>query len=95
MPARSVNRSDRRGRLRYDSAVKPPIGEGSSLEERSRRRRERLVANRTSSYADAEAWDLDFWQRQTPQARLSALVAIRREVEMVEAAREAGRLEVP
>jgi hypothetical protein len=67
----------------------------STLEERCRLRRDRVVAHRTSSYADAEAWDLDFWQSQTPEARLSALVAIRREVEMVEAAREASRLEAP
>ncbi len=62
----------------------------STLEARSRRRRELLVGHLASSYADAEAWDLAFWQSQTPEARLSALVAIRRDVEMVEAAREAG-----
>ena len=61
----------------------------STLEERSRRRRELLVGHLASSYADAEAWDLTFWQSQTPETRLSALVAIRREVEMVEAARDA------
>ena len=60
----------------------------STLEERSRRRREQLVANRAESFDAAEAWDLDFWQSQTPSARLSALVAIRRDVEMVEAARK-------
>jgi hypothetical protein len=62
----------------------------SALEERSRRRRESIVGHRATSYADAEAWDLDFWQRQGPEARLSALVAIRREVELVEAARDAA-----
>jgi hypothetical protein len=60
----------------------------STLEERSRKRRESIVAHRATSYADAEAWDLDFWQSQGPEARLSALVAIRREVELVEAARD-------
>jgi hypothetical protein len=63
----------------------------STLEERSRKRRARLVAHRTSSYAEAEAWDLDFWQSQTPQARLSALVAIRHDVELARAARETSR----
>ena len=67
----------------------------STLEERSRRRHERLIANRAESYGEAEAWDLDFWQSQTPSARLSALVAIRREVEMVEAARKADSREAP
>jgi hypothetical protein len=63
---------------------------GSTLEERSRERRESIVGHRASSYAEAEAWDLDFWQSQGPEARLSALVAIRREVALVEAARAAA-----
>ena len=61
----------------------------STLAERSRLRRQRLVANRAAGFAEAEAWDLDFWQSCTPQERLSALVAIHREVDLVEAAREA------
>jgi hypothetical protein len=43
-----------------------------------------------SSFEAAEAWDLDFWQERTPEERLSALVAIRRDVEVVEAARGKG-----
>lgn len=46
-----------------------------------------METHRARSFADAEAWDLDYWQRRTPEERLSALVAIRREVELVEAAR--------
>ena len=61
-----------------------------SLEERSRQRRQRMDVHRATSFADAEAWDLDFWQSVTPEERLSALVAIRRDVEVVEAARDAG-----
>lgn len=57
------------------------------LEERSRRRRERLVAHRAASHQDAEEWDLDFWLSRTPEERLSALVAIRRDVEVVGASR--------
>jgi len=59
-----------------------------SIEERSRKRREIIEVHRTTSFDEAEAWDLAFWQRRTPEERLSALVAIRRDVEMVEAARE-------
>lgn len=59
----------------------------SDLEERSRHRRTTLEANRAASFAEAEEWDLDFWQRRSPEERLSALVAIRRDVELVEAAR--------
>lgn len=69
-------------------------GAETTLEERSRERRGRLVTHRASSFAEAEAWDLDFWQQRSPQERLSALVAIRRDVELVEASREtASRLE--
>jgi hypothetical protein len=61
-----------------------------SLKERSLERRRRMVAHVASSFEDAEAWDLEFWQKMTPEERLSALVAIRRDVEVVEAARDAG-----
>jgi hypothetical protein len=57
------------------------------LEERSRKRREAMETHRATSPADAEAWDLDYWQRRTPEERLSALVAIHRDVAMVEAAK--------
>ena len=60
----------------------------TTLEERSRERRCRMVCNSTMSHDEAEAWDLDFWQACTPEERLSALVAIRRDVEMVEIARQ-------
>ena len=58
-----------------------------TIEERTARRKQLIVANVASSYEEAEAWDLDFWQRMTPQERLSALVAIRRDVEKVLRAR--------
>jgi hypothetical protein len=60
----------------------------AALAARSRLRSERLVAHRASGHADAEAWDLDFWQSQSPEDRLSALVAIRADVEAVEAGRK-------
>lgn len=64
-----------------------PAGLRGDLAERSRLRRERLVAHRTADHADAEAWDLEFWQAQGPEARLSALVVLRRDVERVTAGR--------
>lgn len=51
-----------------------------SLKSRSAERKKRMVANRAQNFAEAEQWDLDFWQKQTPQQRLSALVAIRRDI---------------
>ncbi len=60
----------------------------TTFEDRSRRRRRTMVAHTARSHKDAEAWDLEFWQRHTPEQRLSALVAIHRDVELAEAARE-------
>jgi len=37
------------------------------LKERSAARRARMVAHRAASFEEAEAWDLDFWQRQSPE----------------------------
>jgi hypothetical protein len=60
------------------------------IEERSRERRTRIEAHRAASFEDAEAWDLEFWQRRSPEERLSALVAIRPDVALAEAARRQG-----
>jgi len=62
----------------------------SEIKERARRRRARMVGNRAASFQDADEWDLDFWQKAGPEARLSALVALRREVDVVNAAKKAG-----
>jgi hypothetical protein len=59
----------------YDSVM--------TLRQRSLARRHRIVAHRTTSFKTADDWDLEFWQKQTPEARLSALVAIRRDIERV------------
>lgn len=61
--------------------------DAEAIAERSRLRRERMVTHRASSHDDAEDWDLAFWQAQGPEARLSALVAIHRDIEAVEAGR--------
>jgi predicted RNA-binding Zn ribbon-like protein len=45
------------------------------------------VGHRAANFEEAEAWDLDFWQRQSPEQRLSAFVAIRRDVDKVMKAR--------
>jgi len=50
-----------------------------------------MVGHRASGHDDAEAWDLDFWQAQGPEARLSALVALRRDLEAVAAGRKERR----
>jgi hypothetical protein len=57
------------------------------IKERSSKRRKRIFANIAASFKEAEKWDLDFWQNQTPEERLSALVAIRRDITKVEQAR--------
>lgn len=55
--------------------------------ERSERRRSRIVVHRAKNFEDAEAWDLEFWQQKTPEERLSALVALHRDVELAIQAR--------
>ena len=62
----------------------------TTLEKRSQERRRRIVAHIAKSHAEAEAWDLEFWQQRSPEERLSALVAIHHDVEMVEAARSSA-----
>jgi hypothetical protein len=42
-----------------------------------------MVAHRAANFEEAEAWDLDFWQSQSPEQRLSALAGIRRDVDKV------------
>lgn len=59
-----------------------------SIEERSAERRKKIVAHVATSFEDAERWDLEYWQSKTPEERLSALVAIRRDVEVVQAGRD-------
>jgi len=63
------------------------VARGMSIEDRSQERRRRMVAHRATSVEDAEAWDLEFWQSQTPEERLSAYAALRRDVELVQASR--------
>lgn len=58
------------------------------IKERSIQRKKKIVANRAKSFRDAENWDLDFWQNQTPEERLSTLVAIRNDVMKVLDSRE-------
>jgi len=42
------------------------------LKERAAARRAKMVVNRAANFEEAEAWDLDFWQRLSPEQRLSA-----------------------
>lgn len=43
------------------------------MKERAAARRSKMVAYRATSFEEAEAWDLDFWQSRSPEERLSAL----------------------
>jgi hypothetical protein len=55
-------------------------GTPMNLKERSKLRRRKMVGHRAKNFADAERWDLEFWQSQTPEMRLSALVAIHHDI---------------
>lgn len=61
------------------------------LRERSASRRRRVKTNRARSFAEADRWDLQFWQEQSPEDRLSALVAIREDVAKVKDARNSKK----
>lgn len=54
---------------------------------RAQIRREKMVAHRSANFAEADQWDLDYWQSRTPQERIEAYVAIREDVKKVEKAR--------
>jgi hypothetical protein len=54
-----------------------------NIDKRSRERKKRIVAHISHSFDEAERWDLEYWQSLTPASRLSALVAIRRDIEKV------------
>ena len=64
------------------------------IRERAAKRKLRIVAYRAQSFQDAEAWDLAFWQSQTPQQRLSALVTIRKDIAKVRKARRPSGVNV-
>lgn len=53
------------------------------LSERTTQRKKRMVVHRARDFNEAEKWDLEFWQKQSPEKRLSALVAIRKDVKKV------------
>ncbi|MFH0774476.1 MAG: hypothetical protein V2A53_03135 [bacterium] len=63
------------------------------MKERSELRKKRMVSYRARDFADAEHWDLKFWQNQSPEVRLSALVAIRNDVLKVIGSRESQHKE--
>jgi len=60
-----------------------------SIFRRARERRLRIVTHKSSSFSEAEAWDLAYWQARTPEQRLAAFMALREDVKKVEAARAA------
>lgn len=62
----------------------------TTVAERAEARRRRLVANYAPSFAAADDRDLQYWQSLTPEERLTAWVALRRDVELVEESRTGG-----
>lgn len=55
----------------------------TTLEQRSAERRKRIVGNIAANHAEAEQWDLEFWQKQGPAMRLSALVDMREDLDRI------------
>jgi len=53
------------------------------LKERSAARRKRIVGHIARNFEDAEQWDLEFWQSQTPAMRLLTIEVARQHVKMM------------
>ena len=53
------------------------------MSNRAKERKKRMIINVANNFQEAEDWDLEFWLRQTPEERLSAFVALRKDVEKV------------
>jgi len=58
----------------------------SPLSVRADERRRRMIVHLATDWKDADEWDLVFWQRQGAEARLSALVALRRDLAAIRGA---------
>jgi hypothetical protein len=65
--------------LSLRSLFEKVVGKMEGIEERSARRRRIIVGHVAKDFADAERWDLEFWQSQTPQERIDAALGIQRE----------------
>ncbi|MEE8591509.1 MAG: hypothetical protein V3T35_09325 [Spirochaetia bacterium] len=59
-----------------------------SIEDRSNLRKKKIVAHLSKSFEEAERWDLEYWQSLSPASRLSALAAIRRDIDKVKKSRK-------
>ncbi len=54
------------------------------IKRRSEKRRQIITSHRATDYEEAEKWDLEFWQKLSPEDRLSALPAILEDIKKVE-----------
>ena len=62
-------------------------GRTMGMKERSQERPKRMKVHLAKDYADAEQWDLEYWQQQTPQQRLSALGPIGKNIDVTKCRR--------
>jgi hypothetical protein len=60
----------------------------SELKARAKKRRASMVGNHSATHQEADDWDLEFWQTAGAEARLSALVALHKEADIVRRARK-------
>lgn len=54
-----------------------------SIAKRAAERRKKIVVNRAAGFAEAEEWDLLYWQGRSPEERLAALAAIRNDAVLI------------
>ncbi len=59
------------------------VEEERAMKRRAVERRKRIVGNVAKNFAEAEQWDLEFWQKQTPAMRLLTVAVVREHVKMM------------
>ncbi len=47
-----------------------------------------MVSHTSHSFSEADQWDLAFWQSQSPEDRLSALVHLHEDLRKIETSRK-------
>ena len=57
--------------------------EERAMKRRAVERRKRIVGNVAKNFAKADQWDLEFWQKQTPEMRLLTVAVVREHVRMM------------
>ncbi len=56
--------------------------------ESKKRRLKKIVVHIAHSWEEGEKWDIEYWQKFSPQQRISAVESLRKELEAIRNARK-------